>query len=366
MFIAYDIDGNRIVAQKDLPKDKQYFCPICNAQLKYKWAGEYGVMAPHFAHENGDACKDTFTHDMSAWHKDWQELFPIKNREVVLTHDGETHRADVMCYGTVIEFQHSPISASEFRERNRFYTSAGKKVVWIFDMTSLYSGSDESGRLYVSRCFHKGERCIDEFRWKNPLKVLEGFWPQADANVEIFFHITPWGEDAKSKEAEAYMEKVIWVDPEHKPLWGVFRTSYEIGNYYDLMNLLYQQWMRGQNHQIARKNLQCNYKYQVDGEIVDASEFDEFLKQNQPYRKIKAGCKNMFFSGFGNPDNSESWCTDPHQKPKIDAQGCIYGCYSCVAVEQINDSESYIYCKSPYAKGLKFNAKIFKRIYTNL
>jgi len=64
---------------------------------------------------------------MSDWHKAWQSIFPLKNQEVPLPFDKPCHRADVLAYGYVIEFQHSPISVEEFDERNLFYTSLEKK-----------------------------------------------------------------------------------------------------------------------------------------------------------------------------------------------------------------------------------------------
>ena len=41
--------------------------------------------------------------------------------------------ADVLINGYVIEFQHSPISRDEIKERNEFYTNCGYKVIWVFD-----------------------------------------------------------------------------------------------------------------------------------------------------------------------------------------------------------------------------------------
>lgn len=133
MFVALNDSKERVFADRLLPKDEQYSCPVCGGEVRLR-AGD--INAPHFAHIT--PCTDDFTHDMSDWHRAWQELFPLKNREVVISHDGETHRADVRCYGTVIEFQHSPISESEFMRRNRFYTSAGLKVVWIFDLIDVF------------------------------------------------------------------------------------------------------------------------------------------------------------------------------------------------------------------------------------
>ena len=109
MFIAINEDGKRVYASKDLPRDIRYFCPVCKGEVRLR-AGS--LNATHFAHIELQDCADDFTHDMSEWHKAWQMLFPLGNREVVITHENETHRADVLCYGTVIEFQHSILEST--------------------------------------------------------------------------------------------------------------------------------------------------------------------------------------------------------------------------------------------------------------
>ena len=130
MFVALDEFGNRIYATETTSKGIKYFCPICKGEVRLRVGS---LNTPHFAHISRLDCADDFISDMSEWHREWQMLFPERNREVVITYENEIHRADVLCYGTVIEFQHSPISEDEFWRRNDFYTSAGYKVVWIFE-----------------------------------------------------------------------------------------------------------------------------------------------------------------------------------------------------------------------------------------
>ena len=103
---------------------------MCNGELRVK---EGSVNIKHFSHISRSDCDD-FTIDMSEWHRRWQEQFPIGNREVVIEYNGEKHRADVLAYGHVIEFQHSSIPLDEFHRRNDFYTAAGKKVIWILKL----------------------------------------------------------------------------------------------------------------------------------------------------------------------------------------------------------------------------------------
>lgn len=82
---------------------------------------------------------------MSEWHRAWQNCFPKECREVVVQSDGVKHIADVLINKkTVIEFQHSPITAEEIAERNRFYTECGYKVVWVFDADGKIRNKNKS------------------------------------------------------------------------------------------------------------------------------------------------------------------------------------------------------------------------------
>ena len=131
MYIA--LDENKIrVHIENADKSKQYFCPVCGEKLIIKAVDSLSIK-PHFAHKKGTECLDTWQHDMSEWHYNWQCLFPEEFREVVVEEDGIKHRADVLINGYVIEFQHSPITAVEIEERNTFYLNCGYKVIWVFD-----------------------------------------------------------------------------------------------------------------------------------------------------------------------------------------------------------------------------------------
>jgi hypothetical protein len=61
-----------------------------------------------------------------------KNLYLKEYQEVVVEKNGVKHRADVkLPDGTVVEFQHSPISPIEAMERTNFYG----KVMWVFDLT---------------------------------------------------------------------------------------------------------------------------------------------------------------------------------------------------------------------------------------
>lgn len=131
MFVAADKDGNKVLIENAV-EGVEYFCPVCGRGVIIKAKGSLAV-AQHFAHKKGESCPDKWRYDMSEWHRTWQNWFPKECQEVVVENNGFKHRADVLINGTVIEFQHSPITAEEIAERNKFYAECGYKIVWVFD-----------------------------------------------------------------------------------------------------------------------------------------------------------------------------------------------------------------------------------------
>lgn len=198
-----------------------FVCPICGTEMIIK---NGSIVRPHFAHKSLQNC-DTFTHDMSDWHFGWQCGFESQYREVpieltLLKSEYETaayrcnfnmrnyelnyinplvpsitikHRADVCINGYVIEFQHSPISNTEFNERCWFYNRAGYKVVWIFD----YMHED----IYCT----KSTDYSDIWKWTRPKKTFVDFYAAGDfnrKNIFLFFQL-----DGN------LLTKVVWSKP---------------------------------------------------------------------------------------------------------------------------------------------------------
>lgn len=164
---------NRRIHATAADKTQEYFCPICHGRVIPR-QGE--INAWHFAHQN--TCTDAWSYDMSEWHRAWQERFPEEQREVVVEYNGEKHRADILTGNYVIEFQYSKISAGEFEERNAFYTSAGYKVIWVFNevearQTERISDGDTS----------------DEYIWKWPNRSISSVIPQESKDVVIIFQL---------------------------------------------------------------------------------------------------------------------------------------------------------------------------------
>lgn len=103
-------------------------CPSCGEELISR-CGD--IISWHWSHKNTSDC-DSWSEPKTQWHIDWQDKFPADWREVTIRKDGidEFHRADVQTPdGTVIEFQHSYLSADKIREREEFYD----KMIWVID-----------------------------------------------------------------------------------------------------------------------------------------------------------------------------------------------------------------------------------------
>ena len=114
------------------------FCEGCNSAVK----GRKGFKnIAHWYHVNKNEC-DSWYEPITKWHLDWQNIFPVKNREVTLF-DNETnivHRADVkLDNGLVIEIQNSNIKVEEIKQREDFYGKNG--LIWILNGETLVSKS---------------------------------------------------------------------------------------------------------------------------------------------------------------------------------------------------------------------------------
>lgn len=128
MFTAKDKNGVIIDIRKaDI--DEDYYCPCCNSDLVQK-RGVKKVW--HYAHKSLKEC-DSFYEPMTEWHRDWQDMFPEACRELVVKDDSGWHRADVIVENTVIEFQHSYLTADKIEKRTKFYKDKGYDVLWVVD-----------------------------------------------------------------------------------------------------------------------------------------------------------------------------------------------------------------------------------------
>ena len=182
MLKAIDENRNSVIIDQADPA-KTYHCPICNEPLVQKRGR---IKRHHFAHKSGNgngnhsSC-DTWKHDMSEWHINWQYKFPAENCEVVVEHDGIKHIADVLINERVIEFQHSTISFYEYNERNDFYVKCGYKVIWIFDVEEAWA---------EGKFLSDWRNMANKYSWtraRNPLKSIDC---KNKENLAVFFQIS--------------------------------------------------------------------------------------------------------------------------------------------------------------------------------
>lgn len=141
-------DQNKRISAEDAERKGKYSCPVCGAKLVLK-RGKINI--PHFAHEKNSKCDSLLENKMTLWHIQHQMYFGSDEREVILQADGVKHIADVKTGNVIIEFQHSPISYDDFRERSNFYHRFGT-IVWVFDLM------DKTDRIY-ERKVHWERKC---------------------------------------------------------------------------------------------------------------------------------------------------------------------------------------------------------------
>lgn len=221
MFFANDQEGKRITIE-EAAQGGAYFCPICGGALLVK-AKKSEAIREHFAHKRGKDC-DSWKHDLSEWHYTWQRSFPKECREVVVQNGEEKHRTDVLINNTVIEFQHSPISAEEIAKRNSFYRECGYKVVWVFDAEGKIK-NEYRDTLDPCLC-----RETDLF-WKRPQSK---FSKKISQDVTIFLdYYTRVSNKQYEGEKVEIMLLLKWVDSEQIVFYNTFRRTAEgIKGYY--------------------------------------------------------------------------------------------------------------------------------------
>lgn len=196
MFIAIDEKGNRVeaaVANRDL----QYYCPVCGNPVILRSGLQN---ADHFAH-TANECEDRWNYDMSEWHIKMQGYFPVDTREIVIKHNGIVHRADLLIDKTVIEMQHSPISAEEFNDRNEFFRELSYRVVWIFDVRDKV----DNGQIQ-----YLDENTITRMKWKHPMRifdVLDRPLSDYDKSFAIYLHLRDYEED----DMDTCIYRVVWT-----------------------------------------------------------------------------------------------------------------------------------------------------------
>lgn len=214
MFVAIGKDKKR-VSIEDAIEGEEYFCPVCNNKLSIKAQNSTSVKM-HFAHKQGTDCLDNWKYDMSEWHYNWQECFPIECREQIIEKNGEIHRADAIFKNTIFEFQHSPISYEDFTTRNKFYINCGYKVVWIFDANKKIKSIEP----IIDNNFYCYNDCVErQFDWKRVQDVFKNFCAYPPKTVAIYLEVS--NENTKLlvplKKVDPLLPTAYYLNPPLSP-----------------------------------------------------------------------------------------------------------------------------------------------------
>lgn len=320
MFIAYDKDEVAIDIE-DAVKGEEYFCMTCGFPLLIK---EGTQNAKHFAHKAGE-CTDSWHYDMSKWHIRMQSYFPKEAREVVVKLGNKTHRADVLVDKTVIEFQHSSISAEEYMDRNDFFNSLGYKVVWIFDVSQQYRFED----LYYS-----SEDNDYLLTWKNPIRIFASGPNPSDYNKSFSIWLYT-GE----MEGDDYIQKVIWCakDEYDSPSFKKIIFSEYAITLNENFNIN-QFFMSKHDHfEEALKELNSKYKYTIKFSGIRGMNRDGYICP-----KTKVFGLNLY------GENGCSCCRYCYMMARKKRKECkletkVYCCYPIQVWEEVPTHEGYDY-----------------------
>lgn len=105
------------------------------------------------------------------------------------------------------EFQHSPMSHTEFLERTSFYTDAGYKMVWVFD----YRDKD----IHITTAYNGWENSLDfAYTWKYPCHSFGKDDLDKHKNLSVWAHICPARQNFPFAQDEFYksLERLVRIE----------------------------------------------------------------------------------------------------------------------------------------------------------
>ena len=245
MRFARDSAGQRICADYAI-RGNDYFCPTCGKPLVLKRGKK---LLPHFAHFPNQPCTDSWSYDESPWQQQWQSRFPAECQEVIISHDAQTHRADIVAGDTVMLLQETAITAKFFNEKTRYFQKGGKDVFWIINVQEdMAAGILRVGRKDKNMMF-----------WDHPPKFLQKVDLKADKKLHIVLDM-----------GNGQLRKVEWIKPGSNFECFIVDSSYT-------PDLLTEE---------GRKDAAMN----------QYARFDAFKQRNMPWKK-----KISVFNGHQDP-----------------------------------------------------------------
>ena len=277
--------NNNLVDILSAQQGDELFCPFCGKRMIPRLKGEYRMK--HFAHK--ESCTETWTYDMSEWHRMWQSFFPGKTEEF-MEYNGKKHKADVFANNKVIEFQHSPMTLEEFRDRNDFYSSFGYDVIWVFDLTELV----EKGNIEKIRDANM------EYKWLYTLALFKGM-DLPNEKATIFFQLNKLTDMNDPillrvyKEAENF--KYFYADSKVAMSANEF-IKYINGSYNDMVSQIFDE---SKNSSESNK-----YPFVVENDRYNTKRFkypktiEELWDFRYEYMIVNRVRSNKYYKIYGN------------------------------------------------------------------
>ena len=226
MEFAIDSNGNRVSIARANP-DVTYFCPCCHSPMIQK-RGD--LVIHHFAHKSLEDCVEYYD-NKGEWHRKMQSWFPEDQQEVFNNEFGR-HFYDVLTdKGTIIEFQHSPISYEDFLTRTAAYMQyidkySKSRLIWVFDYTMR--------NFYVLKSHFDNSR-KRKLRWYRPTKIFNDYQIKYDG-YDLWFRIAPLRHKPTYNNDFYFPQLVDFSSTKYSPAYlkvtGIFDDSIVYGEVY--------------------------------------------------------------------------------------------------------------------------------------
>ena len=159
-------------------------CPHCGKPVRAR-CGKINV--EHWAHIDSEC--PYITERDTKWHVAWKNKFEKKGYETEKRFGNFVADAFDSKTNTVIEFQHSQITAQEIRDRCNYYKSININIKWIFDYTNKYMNNDVKINKKLSS-YNNDFYYTFEMKWQKK-NYIYGILDDLSKypNVPIYFNI---------------------------------------------------------------------------------------------------------------------------------------------------------------------------------
>lgn len=199
MVVALDHSG-KLISIDDIKPAMHYICPMCKGEV---YVSKERLYATQFKHLH---IRQTDKHELvdTKWTASWKKQVPISNREVVIEHDGVSHKADIQIGEYVILLSNYIITRKEFNYKTEFFSSAGYKVIWIFNMTDFI----KYRKIKVEDTGNANPIIINWY-WTYPRNFLQDFNPRNKDGITVLFQM---GEEQFDNPNAIYLHKINYLN----------------------------------------------------------------------------------------------------------------------------------------------------------